>query len=269
MSTQFFTGLLPSHDGQGDGGLFPVYSPDPGSLLGDDDLREIFSSRKRSRDVMPFSKFGTNQNPYQSCCSHGERNAIVRSIFARTGDFIDLQPHSAYAWINGGRDQGAALSDAMKEMEEHGFLTTADARKDQIYLSQFPKGIWTKAQRFRGHAMEARDERTYLTGLARGLFGAIATDVNDAYANWNGHGLTPVGNGVGNHCVCADDAEWDDGLRKFVITGPGSWGGDWGDGGYWRHTWDQVKRPNQNHTFYLIEAAFDDPEDKTAPPSVG
>lgn len=260
----FFTGLLPSHDGQGDAGLFPVYAP-ADEMMTYDALKGVFAERKRSKEVFPFAKFGTNQNPYSSCCSHGLRNALVRSIYARTGDFINLQPHSAYAWINGGRDQGAALSDAMKEMEEHGMLTTSDAKASQIYLSQFPKGIWTKALRYRGHAFEARDELTYLNGLARGLFGAIAVDVNNAYMNWNGSGLTPVGNGVGNHCVCAHDAEWDAASGQFVFEGPGSWG-EWGDGGHWHNTWKQLSIPNKNHTFYLIEASFDDPEDPTQPP---
>lgn len=267
MSSTFKTGLLPALDGNRDEGVFPVYAP-AGGNYSPNDLKDIFAARKRSRLVMPFSRFGTNQNPYSSCAAHGLRNGFVRDIFARTGNFIDLQPHSAYAWVNGGSDNGAALSACMKEIETKGMLTTADARKEQIYLSQYPKELWKKALRFRGHAFEARDKESYLTGLARGLFGAVAVDVNNSYMNWNGNGLTPFGFGNGNHCVCCDDAEWNSQTGDFDLTGPGSWGEQWGQDGYWRNGWNAFQRTVQYHSFYLLEGSFDDPEDETQPPAV-
>lgn len=263
--SQFSTGLLPSHDVDGDSGYFPVMADN--DVMSVDELKEVLSQRRRARDVFPFSKFGTNQNPYNSCNAHGLRNALVRSIFARTGDFVDLAPHSSYAWMNGGQDRGSALVDAMKVVEVRGMLTTADCKPNQIYLRQYSDSAWEKAKRWRAKAIECRSEMKLLTAIARGMFGAIATQVNDAYANWNGGGLTPVGKGIGNHAVCVHDAWWDESIGMFVFEGPGSWG-NWGDGGHWRHTWTQVATPNTKHCFYAVEASFDDPEDPTQPPVV-
>lgn len=263
----FQTGLLPSHNPDGDSGYFPVMADS--SAMSVDELKEVLSQRRRSREVFPFAKFGTDQSPFNSCNAHGLRNALVRSIFARTGDFIDLAPHSAYCWMNGNKDSGSALVDAMKVVEAKGMLTTADCKPNQIYLRQYPKDIWAKATRFRAKAMECRSELKLLTAIARGQFGAIATQVNNAYMNWNGSGLTPVGNGIGNHAVCVDDAWWDDSIGEFVFEGPGSWAKRWGDQGRWRHTWEQLKVPNTKHVFYAIEASYDDPQDESRPPDIG
>lgn len=263
---QFSTGLLPSHDVDGDSGYFPVMADN--DVMSVDELKEVLSQRRRAREVFPFDKFGTDQNPYNSCNAHALRNALVRAIYARTGDFYDLNPHSAYCWMNDNQDKGSALVRAMKVVEQKGMLLSSDSRKDQIYLSQYPKDIWEKATRFRAKPLECRSELKLLTAIARGQFCAIATQVNKAYMNWNGSGLTPVGKGIGNHAVCCDDAWWDESVGAFVLEGPGSWAKRYGDGGRWRHVWEQLEVPNTKHVFYSIEMSFDDPEDPTQPPVI-
>lgn len=118
-------------------GQFPDFSTKYPSLS-NDDIRAMLGKKQRSRERLPLSVFGKNQNPYSSCTSHGFTGTMERQYFAKTGKYLKMQPHFLYACINGGQDQGAVLADAAKSVMNTGVPAFKDAPdSSKIYLNQY------------------------------------------------------------------------------------------------------------------------------------
>ena len=179
-----------------------------------------------------------NQGPFGSC--NGWMTAMIASKLRwirgiRDGktqaDQIVLSGNYIYSLLNGGRDNGSALQDDIGEMINNGAPSVDSCPANLIWRKDTEKfdAEAAKHKCSEGDWLPVKTIQGWKSAIAQGALGAMCVDVNNAFANYKGNGLTPTGNGVGNHAIHADDVEEYKG--KVVVAPPNNWGLGWGDQG--------------------------------------
>jgi hypothetical protein len=155
-----------------------------------------------------------DQNPQNSCCPSATTGAtmILREIAGEKR--IMLSQGSLYGQINGGRDAGANIEDALEAMMNVGACPASLVDPQDWQGRRWPSSWKTEAKKFR--ILEAFDCPT---------FDAVASAVQRAmpvvfgvYWGGGGHAITAVG-------LKRIDERWN---LEFL----NSWGADWGDAGF-------------------------------------
>lgn len=220
-----------------------------------------YFSRRATFDL----SWNSNQGRTSACNGHATARTLSRAFFMKTGEKVLLSGADAYAQMNGGRDQGSSLARGIQVVTT-GIATEATVPEADIY-SRSPAALAERA-RFRGHEPIAVDtQEEFATGLLLGFFGVVAVQVDRGgrYESLDGRGVSRGGNGPGNHAVGVDDLRLaPDGTIEFDQYG------SWGDHcpRVWLR-WDQhLRQTVQNHRFWLIAAAVEDPQDADNPPAV-
>jgi hypothetical protein len=230
-------------------GNFPRVE-DVGLMLSDADIRELANQPSIFDDPSWLS----NQNPYNSCCSHAFNHAAERQHYRNYGVKLDFQPHFLYAHINGNRDEGALLVDGAKKLMEVGGVPLLSDAPDnsRIYLSQYSNREQMYPTNVKGNELyEVRNEKAMLSAMARRFSIVVAVHVDNEYVN--NPNFPKPNNGPGNHAICLDDYKWNDSIGEYQFRNPGSWGGQIGNKGFWFLTWKRhLANPNNYHVFYAI-----------------
>ncbi|MCC6125687.1 MAG: hypothetical protein IT426_12040 [Pirellulales bacterium] len=200
------TGCLPRSSKVGENALFPVAGTvDACPLLSRSDWIEC-SIRHKVWTVI-------DQNPQSSCCPSAAAGAamILREIAGQKR--ILLSQGSLYGQINGGRDAGANIEDALDAMMNVGVCPASQIDPKNWQGRGWPRDWKAEAKKFR--VLEAFDCPTFdavASAVQRGM-----PVVFGVFWGAGGHALTAVGlkkNGGG----------WN---LEFL----NSWGASWGDGG--------------------------------------
>lgn len=218
------------------------------------------------RELFDLS-WNSNQQQTSACNGHATARTLSRSIYVKTGEKILLSGADAYSQMNGGRDAGSSLADGMKVVEA-GIATEAAVPWNHIYSSQIGAAAVAQRAHHRGfEPIPVDDEETFATGLLLGWFGVVAVQVDSrgAYESMDGNGVSRGGNGPGNHAVGVDDLRLNpDGSGTIDYDQYGSWGShvariflQWNK---------QLRTTVQNHRFWLLRSALDDPQDSSPPP---
>lgn len=140
---------------------------------------------------------------------------------------------SVYARINGGRDQGAQVHDALMALQTSGICLEADAPDGQIFMSQIKPQAWVNAKRFRvkdAFKISSFDELG--TALSRGFPCASGLAVGNNFDHLDSDGVVPLPDAIrGGHALCHCGLK----VTKrglWVAETKNSWGTSWGLGGY-------------------------------------
>lgn len=222
----------------------------------------LFKNRKTAREIFT-PDWIKDQDGLGACQGYASAGATERAIVLRGGKHVKLSGDFAYSLVNGGRDNGSQLASGLIACQETGYapedtpgLTRWEYRKNRM-----PAAAFEAAKRFRGfEGYEATTELGLYSGLARGFVGVIAVHVAGNYSRLDKYGISQGGNGPGNHAVCVDDLIWDASYGQFKIDSPGSWKTSWGDNGRCYFTFERhLKQTRNNHKFYLLRSASDDP----------
>jgi hypothetical protein len=131
---------------------------------------------------------------------------------------VRLSPGHLYGLINGGRDAGSLLGDALTTLVDIGVCTTAEVAELAWRRRDWPSGLETVARKYR--ILEAFDcpTRAHIaTAIMRGFmvdYGIlVGSDFNTASDGW-----VNEGKGRGGHAMCGV------GLKKRVKNGKTQWG---------------------------------------------
>lgn len=204
-----------------------------------------------------------DQNGHGSCVGFSSAGAIMRAR-ALLGDGPQrLSGTFVYAHINGGRDAGAIIGDAVKVITEKGVCLESEMPPSQIYARDIPPSAYETAKRFR--ALECYIANTWeeiTSAVQLGFIPVFAVMVGNNFTSLDSDGIAGFSNGPGNHAVTADGMKKTS--RGWVLDMPNSWGTQFGQQGRCFLTERHIMSVQQD--CYVIRCATDDPQDPNKPP---
>jgi hypothetical protein len=215
-----------------------------------------------------------NQSKYGSCVGQATVNAFAtaKKKSAPTDKFDLLSATFVYGHINGNRDQGARVGDAVLAITEVGTCFDKQVPTDMIYKSQFPKAAFDTAKRFR--ALEAYKLKSFedlCTALSLGVpcVSGIAVGQNFTRGILKANGVAPMPDTiVGGHAMAHLGLKKIDG--KFSVDTYNSWGASWGMNG-WCYLQKEHWSPGFGFPFdaFAIYSVIDDSQDEDdSPPPI-
>jgi Papain family cysteine protease len=218
-------------------------------------------SEWRAVDYRPFAPTVFNQGSQGSCVGHGGVGVLctLRALHGHGRE--RLSPSNLYGQINGGRDRGALVADALEGLRTVGVCLESTCGPGQWPRSGWPATWKDEARRFR---IEKADE---VTG-----FDQIATAVLEGdpvcFGIELGLNFEPDGRAVipdrrgegGGHCMFALGLEQIDGRWHLLVQN--SWGTRWGAGGYCYLPESYLR---DWHEAWRLQAATDDPRGESPP----
>lgn len=232
-------------------------------LIPESEWREI-----DRRPIFGSADWIYDQDGHGSCVGNGGVGALRRVRWLAGMPDVKLSPAALYAQINGGKDQGAVISDIIPALQNTGTCAFALVGQDPIYLRQLPQKWKTEAARFRlGEAYQVDSWEELGSALQTGRYVPVfGVQVGNTWTHFDKFGVAGHDRGPGNHCLHAD------GLRK---TGDGRWVLDTVNS--WAYSWGPFQNGrvflDKNHLFaggdqpniVVIRAAQDDPQDDGPP----
>jgi len=194
----------------------------------------IAQSEWRDVDLGPFLHPVWDQGRHGSCVGHGSATAyhLAYRIAGGTVPPSGFSPTSLYALINGGRDRGAIVSDAMDALMRHGLATMAEVPESIIYESQI--SAVAKATRKRFRVLDAYHCETFDaigSALQLGFPVSFGIMLPARFNSLDNEGVCALGGGwLGGHCMAAYGTKrLKDG--RLAIRVRNSWGTRWGHNG--------------------------------------
>lgn len=211
-------------------------------------------------------KFINDQRQCSGCVGWSAAQALMRERALRGAKFYKLSGASIYARINGNRDQGAIITDALEALRQYGACLEEQFDYPRIYLRDMSRDAIETAKRFRlteGLTLSSFDE--ICTAIQMGFIVQYPIMVGDKYEKFDQYGCCGFSPGPGNHSVHADGM-LKRGGRWFPVN-PGTWGDDWGPFGDGRclHSEEMIEGCDvANDAFTHILPSID-PEEEDEP----
>ena len=238
-------------------------------------LKKIYSNpgRKLAIDMYKRRK---QQGRKSSCCAYAATTSCeVKRVFDRKED-RELGPEWLYCKINGGKDNGAMLDDAMKELLNGG-CCLRDAVAYQIHelsgMSMEQKRFASQqAADFRAldwYTMPIQDHAgcwaATISAIANRDPVLMAVHCGDNFFSCGGDGACKPDKGAGNHAVCGVElvgVESAGSIRDIKIITINSHGERFGKNGCYLHTYDHMAGPVQYHQHCGCRSMRTSPEEK-------
>lgn len=227
----------------------------------------IARDRWSDMDLSPFLHPVWNQGGHGSCVGHGSATAF-HVAFAIAGGTIPpsgFSPTSLYALINGGRDRGAIVSDAMTALMRHGLCLMSEVPESVIYERQIPEAAKATRKRFRVHdAYHCETFDAIGSALQLGFPVSFGIMLPGRFNNLDVEGVCGLGGGrLGGHCMAAYGTKrLADG--RWAVRVRNSWGTRWGRGGDCLLVEEHFGR---DCDAFAIRADLSDPMDPNGPPA--
>jgi hypothetical protein len=219
----------------------------------DSEIRRAILDPKRLNTRTVFDKYWLmNQFNFGSCNGFAAAAALAKARWLRgIRDKLKLSGAFIYSLINGNRDNGSALEDGLKAIQEFGACPESLVTYDMIYKHQQPKNAVMEAAKHRGLAcFPCKTKQGFRTAVAAQFPVIVAVHAGRGYQTTNSKGKSGVDNGRGNHAVHVDNAVIIDG--EEVYDHAGSWGPSLGDEGRTYLGWESFEQTFQHHMFYAI-----------------
>jgi len=219
----------------------------------------------KARSIFDRSWIG-NQGNFGSCNGYAGAKAMERVRHLRRLARVKLSGEGLYSGMNGNRDNGSNLVDAMKLIPTAGVPTEAKVGFGKIYKNQIDPSAFTDALNYRGHELyRVTTELELATGLLCGFMGVVAVHVNGNWLSMDSEGVIPNQPGPGNHAVGVQDVE-EAANGRLLFDHFGSWGADKHSDGCAYLTWNgHLAETNRYHGFYLIRGCVDNPNEVNPP----
>ena len=226
----------------------------------DAQIRKIVTDPNRKPSRVRFdSSWIKQQKSYGSCNGWAGASALSKARVKRGFKRIDLSGASLYSQINGGRDRGSMLADAMDAVQKNGIAPESLVNADMIYPHLQPANAKAEALKHRGLiAYAVQTKQGFRTALAAGFPVIVAVHAGARFQTFNKSGIAYVDWGAGNHATHCDDIQIVEGTEVYDMAN--SWGQQYGQQGRVYLTWESLEQPWANHVAYAIGSTFD-PED--------
>lgn len=224
---------------------FPVWD--------DADIRKVITDPNRTPRRRYFGDYWImDQKSHGSCNGFAIAAALSKARKLR-GIFDDLLLSGAFAYstMNGGRDQGSALENGLRNVQSIGICPADLVTWDMIYPNQQPRNAKAEAAKHKGlKCYAAQTLQGFRTGIAAGFVGVIAIHAGSRFQRLDSRGIAGVDNGPGNHAIHCDDLAMVGGVEVFDAVN--SWNLGYGTRGRAYLTKDSFSQTFGKHTFYLV-----------------
>lgn len=242
----------------------------PVELLPWSTIRAIALDGKHNGAERYGLRFHTVQR-HNNCAGAAASKIVAKTIYDARGAILSLSDTYTYSLINGGRDQGSMLSDAMNAIESNGVCLAETCGPESIYPRQYDKRqAADEAERFRVtecYAIRRRDfanddelQRALWTALCLGFKVGIACQCGNNFDTVNADGVPGVDRGYGNHALHADGIAFVGG--GIVATVENTWPLSYRNGGRINLRWQHFAETVGVHEFYAARGARGDTKDE-------
>lgn len=207
-----------------------------------------------------------DQNGFGSCVGHGGGGAMMSLWRRQGGPPVMLSSCFLYGNINGGRDQGASIIDAMQSLQSQGICLESEVPEGNIYSSRFPKSSYATAKNFileDAYTLASFDEIGTAQHLGWDVVYGIA--VGNSFPNLNGDGIAPAFRGYANHCMRSDGLKYNASRGMWMFDNVNSWSRQFGLDGRCYLTEDHFSRVPQLEAFAVRSLSMADQFDARMP----
>jgi len=261
---------LPTIDAGGEARVLACRFADPS-------VRMAYSKALAAGDVLPRSEWVEidleeqgwvpatyDQDGHGSCVGHGAATAFGMAWYLAGHARHRFSACYTYSLINGGRDQGAIVSDALEAMQRKGVCLETTVGPGKIYRSHYDAArADEEAARFKPDQwarLDTFDE--IMTAIMLGLGGVCFGAMLGRAFEPDSRGVIPDRRGSGGgHCMAVTGAKKIDGRWYAKIKN--SWHDRWGVAGSAYMPESYFDYPDA----WLVTAPKADPQDTTKPPA--
>lgn len=233
----------------------------------DDIIAALKTGKYRGHDKFDDT-YIFNQLEFGSCNGWAEAIALTKSRVRRLQPRVDLSGAYAYSLINGGRDNGSMLEDAMKAVGTHGVAPLSIVGPRQVFRNQYDTAkADAEAAKYKGfEAYAVGSELGLWSAVVAGFDCVVAVHADNGFMKLDSRGVAQGGYGPGNHAVSVDGGWYDDTKQEIVADGVNQWGLSYGNRGRMGLTWKQhFVHTFPYHMFYAIRSTIDSPDDPIPP----
>jgi hypothetical protein len=230
------------------------------NVLDLDALKKIYSNPGRKHGLELYKR-RKQQGRMSSCCPYAATTAQESKRAFDQKDDREFGPEYLYAMINGGRDEGAMLDDAMRYLVEKG-CCLRDAVAYQVFnlnSMSMEQKRFAAQQAFEYRSLDwykmphgdlAQCWASTVSAIALRDPVLMAVHCGDGFFSCGPDGVCRPDKGVGNHAVCGVELEGvltAKSLRDIKIWTVNSHGARFGKNGCYLHTYDHMAQPCQYH----------------------
>lgn len=206
-----------------------------------------------------------NQKSTSSCVAHATTAGMEILYNQRQNIKESFNPFFHYAFINGGKDAGAFISDSLTAMKQYGICELGAFPSDKVYYkNSLTKSAYENAARFKlekGYRCTTFEE--VCSALSIGFVVNIGILVGSNFSKVDSEGIAPLPNGGGGgHSMLAC------GLKKhskygWLVKLQNSWGTNFGMNGYCYVRKEHFAYYSRLDCF-AFQGVIDDPKDPNA-----
>jgi len=200
--------------------MYPKYEDSGQPMFSLDDIKKILPVNRRGLFNWIF-----DQNGFGSCVGDGWTGALMRARALRGLANVKLSPGFTYSLINGGRDQGAVISDGGQALMQTGTCEYSIVGDSPIYTRQMPSSASANAAKYKVASIyHCTSWLGVLSAIASGVYIPVyGYMVGNSFMHADQYGVAGHDRGPGNHCNHADGiALLPDG--RVVLDDVNSWG---------------------------------------------
>ena len=202
-----------------------------------------------------------DQGMTSSCVGHCAADGMHMSYLQSGRQLVQFSPFFTYGLINGGRDAGAMISDALMALKQYGICPKDDLPPGVMFQNQFPQKAFDNAKRFKlSQAYQCPNFETICAAISVGFPVSLGIFVGNNFSNVDANGVCPLpsGQGGGGHCILGC------GIKKsaqygWLIKIMNSWGPRFGNKGYAYIHKGHFSRMQPDA--FAFQSVIDDPQD--------
>lgn len=200
-----------------------------------------------------------DQGRTSSCVGHAACTAYTRESQFYGEPAREFSPYWIYGLINGGRDQGALIEDALTALKTYGVALKSEVPPGAMFPSQFPKETYEKAagrKLLDGHL--CRSFQDVATALTLNFPVLVGITVGKNFGQVDSEGVCPLPDvPLGGHALALHSLKRSP-RHGWIMGFQNSWGRKFGHDGQAYLTPAHLPFHGAVHAFAL-ESPFDDP----------
>ena len=220
-------------------------------------------------NIFPFAEWIGDQDGHGACVGFGWAYGLRKSRRLLGMTDVPLSGNFAYAFLNGGKDQGAVISDGIESLKDHGVCPDSMVPAKSIYERQLSESAKQEARRFKlVDAYRCDEASEVFSAIMSGYIVVYGYEVGTNFENFDKYGVAGADRGAGNHCNHSEGmVKLPDG--RWVLINANSWTTKWGPFGNGKCYLDPAKslfNGTDRPDCCVIRSVSRDPQDPNDPP---